>query len=205
MKSYVKALVFAVLFLFILGFVYPTVTSLITEHTLPFQSEGQPVKIDGHIYGSYLLAEAFNSSFFFQPRPSAIDYNLSESGAYDYSLGNPQMLNLTEKYLHQFMKENPGVNISEIPYAMISYSGSGLDPDIPLQGAIIQIPRISIALHNITNLSVKYLYSYLHSMVNRSKVQNFPFFGSYYVNVVRLNVNIIEFLLHGGYIKQSQI
>jgi len=48
-KSYVKALVFAVLFLFILGFVYPTVTSLITEHTLPFQSEGQPVKIDGHI------------------------------------------------------------------------------------------------------------------------------------------------------------
>ncbi|WP_297027431.1 potassium-transporting ATPase subunit KdpC [Thermoplasma sp.] len=205
MKSYTKAFVFAVLFLFILGFIYPTVTALITEHALPFQSEGQPVEIDGHIYGSYLLAEAFNSSFFFQPRPSAIDYNLSESGSYDYSLGNPAMLNLTEKYLHRFLSENPGVNISEIPYAMISYSGSGLDPDIPLQGAIIQIPRISIALHNITNLSISYLYSFLYSIVNSTKAQNFPFFGSYYVNVVHLNVDIIEFLLRDGYISRSQI
>ncbi|MGC8609411.1 MAG: potassium-transporting ATPase subunit KdpC [Thermoplasmata archaeon] len=193
-KSYMKAAVFAVLFMFLLGFVFPTVTSLITEKALPWQSEGQPIKIDGKIYGSYLLAQAFNSSIFFHPRPSAIDYNLSESGSSLYSLGNPKELNITEGYLNEFLKENPGINVSQIPSAMISVSDSGLDPDIPLAGALIQVNRVAIALNNSSGLSLSYVHSFLLSSINEDKVQNFPFFGSYYVNVVTLNVQIIEML-----------
>ncbi|BAB59643.1 K+-transporting ATPase C chain [Thermoplasma volcanium GSS1] len=200
-KSPLKALVISLVFLFVLGFLFPTVTSLITEKALPNQSEGQPIKIDGKVYGSYLLAEAFNSSIFFHPRPSAIGYNLSESGSYPYSLGNPEVLNLTEKYLDEFLKDNPGINASQIPYAMLSYSASGLDPNIPLQGALIQIPRISIALHSITNNSVSLWENYLNDLVNKYTTQNFPFFGSYYVNIMYLNVNILEYLMNNGYIK----
>ncbi len=194
MKSYMKAAVFAVLFMFLLGFVFPTVTSIISERSLPWQSQGEPIEIDGEVYGSYLLAQAFNASIFFQPRPSAIDYNLSESGSYPYSLGNPAELNLTEGYLKQFLKENPGINVSQIPSAMLEVSDSGLDPDIPLEGALIQVNRVVIALNNSSGLSLSYLHSFILDSINEDKAQNFPFFGSYYVNVDYLNVQIVKML-----------
>ncbi len=194
MKSYMKAAVFAVLFMFLLGFVFPTVTSIISERALPWQSQGDPIEIGGKVYGSYLLAQAFNASIFFHPRPSAIDYNLSESGSYSYSLGNPEEINLTEGYLKQFLKENPGINVSQIPSAMLEVSDSGLDPDIPLEGALIQVNRVVIALNNSSGLSLSYLHSFILESINEDKAQNFPFFGSYYVNVDYLNVQIVKML-----------
>ncbi len=203
-----KSAVFALVFLFLLGFVFPTVTAVITDKALPWQSDGDPVEINGTVYDSAMLARAFNNSFFFQPRPSAIEYNLSESGSTSYSLGNPALLNQTEALIQQFLRENPGINVSQIPYAMVSYSGSGLDPDIPLQGAIIQVPRIAASIHDlavknnvdISNLSIS---AFLNSTISSYKFQNFPIFGSYEVSVVSLNFAIINFMIGNGVISQS--
>lgn len=207
-SSLAKGFVLALVILFVIGFIFPTVASIVTEKALPWQSEGSPVKIDGKIYGSYLLSEAFNSSIFFQPRPSAIDYNMSDSGGYSYSIDNPQLLNLTKEYLNKFMAENPGINASEIPYAMISYSASGLDPNIPLEGATIQVQRISLALHHLSVnsknvLNESYLKDFLNGIVEKNAKQNFPFFGTYYVNTVTLNFEIISLLMQKGIISQS--
>ncbi len=193
-RKIVKAFAFAFVFLFILGFVYPTVMSEITQNVIPFQSEGSPVKINGTIYGSYLIADAFNASYFFHPRP---DNNNT------YAIDSNGTLNQTMKYIHQFQAENPGVNISQIPYAMVAYSASGVDPNIPILGAYDQASRIAHSLQNVSaakNVSLSYtaLMGLLDDRISQLEQVNFPIFGSYYVNTVSLNVWIIEYMQSEG-------
>lgn len=200
-RTFIKPVALAIVALFVMGFAFPTVMSVITEKALPNQSTGSPVKIGGKIYGSYLLAEAFNSSIFFQPRPSAISYNLSQTGGGSCSLDSSAMFNLTDKYIKEFEKENPGINLSQIPEGMVSFSGSGLDPNIPLQGATDQVNRISLSIHDLLenrslDIGVKNITNFLMSKINENKKQNFPFFGSYYVNTVFLNFAIIDYLMN---------
>ena len=193
-RKIAKIFAFAFVFLFILGFVYPTVMSEITQNVIPFQSEGSPVKINGTVYGSYLIADAFNASYFFHPRPDnnntyAIDYNGT--------------LNQTEKYIHQFQSENPGINISQIPYAMVAYSASGVDPNIPVLGAYDQVARIAHSLQNVSagrnvSLSLSSLEGLLENRISQLEQVNFPIFGSYYVNTVSLNVWIIQYMQSEG-------
>lgn len=183
------ALAFAILFL--LGFVYPTVTAEITQVALPFQSSGSPVEINGTVYGSYLLADAFNASYFFHPRPSASNM---------YPIDTNATLNQTEQYLQQFQSENPTINITDIPYAMVAYSASGQDPNIPVLGATDQVARIASSIHEVgmnasVNISVSDMEAQLTALIQHNEQRNFPIFGSYYVNTVALNVWIIDYLM----------
>jgi K+-transporting ATPase ATPase C chain len=65
-----------------------------------------------------------------------------------------------------------------------SQSASGVDPDITLQQAYLQIPRISnatgIAADSLTNI------------VNQNQEGTLWIFGSPYVNVLRLNLALIK-------------
>lgn len=193
-KRAIKAVAFAFVFLFVLGFVYPTVMSEITEHAIPFQSQGSPVKINGTVYGSYLIADAFNASYFFHPRPSANN---------TYAIDTNATLNQTLTYINQFRSENPGINLSQVPYAMVAYSASGVDPNIPILGAYDQVARIANSIQNVSaarniSLSVSSLESMLNSKISQLEQRNFPVFGSYYVNTVALNVYIINFMQNEG-------
>lgn len=189
-KRLLKAFGLAVVFLFILGFAYPTITAEITQLAIPYQSQGSPVEINGTVYGSYLLADAFNATYFFHPRPSANS---------TYSIDSNYTLNQTRDYISQFRAENPGINISQIPYAMVAYSASGLDPNIPVLGAMDQVPRIAQSIHQAAlnmsiNVSISSMESALTAQISADEHQNFPIFGSYYVNTVALNVWILNFM-----------
>lgn len=167
-------------------------------------ANGTPVKIDGKIYGSYLLAEAFNYSIFFQPRASATDYNLSSSAGFSWSLDNPVFLNQTRNLTIQFMKENNITNMSDVPSTMVLYSASGLDPDIPLSGALVQMPRVSSALAAFASNVTGYNWTeFVNKLVSENIRQNFPIFGSQYVNVVTMNFEIIRELISLGVISSS--
>jgi potassium-transporting ATPase KdpC subunit len=63
-------------------------------------------------------------------------------------------------------------------------SASGVDPDITLQDAYSQIPSIS----NATGIPV----SSLTSLVNRNQEGTLWIFGSPYVNVLRINIDLIK-------------
>ena len=63
-------------------------------------------------------------------------------------------------------------------------SASGVDPDITVQDAYSQIPRISAA----TDLSV----DLLQQLVNQNEEGKFWIFGTPYVNVLRLNLALIQ-------------
>lgn len=200
-KRALKAFAFAFVFLFVLGFVYPTVMSEITQNVIPFQSEGSPVKINGTVYGSYLIADAFNASYFFHPRPQNNN---------TYAIDSNGTLNQTLKYIHQFQAENPGVNLSQIPYAMVAYSASGVDPNIPILGAYDQVSRIAYSIQNVStasnvSLSTSSLESMLDTNIQDMEQRTFPVFGSYYVNTVQLNVWIIQFMQSEGILPAGMV
>ena len=66
----------------------------------------------------------------------------------------------------------------------VTLSASGVDPDITLQDAVSQIPRISRAT-NITQ-------SDLSTLVNQNIERTSFVFGDEYVNVLRLNLALIN-------------
>jgi len=63
-------------------------------------------------------------------------------------------------------------------------SASGVDPDITLQDAYLQIPRIS----NTTGIS----QDSLRTIVNENEEGTFWIFGSPYVNVLKVNLALIK-------------
>ena len=63
-------------------------------------------------------------------------------------------------------------------------SASGVDPDITVQDALSQVPRIS----SITGISA----NALEQIVNQNEEGTFWIFGSPYVNILRLNLVLMQ-------------
>ncbi|MGP6206744.1 potassium-transporting ATPase subunit C [Cuniculiplasma sp. SKW3] len=205
-----SSVIIMVIIILIVGFIIPSVTSLVAENLDPGSANGSQINLDGKIYGSYLLAQAFNRSYFFQARPSAINFNQSTSGAPECAPGTNASLNQTLQNIHKFEEMNPNVTLSQIPGEMVMDSASGLDPNIPLEGALIQEKRVEQAIINLgklknVSLSWNEVNSTINSLINESKSQDFPIFGSYYVNIMYLDVGIINFLMNHNILSKSSL
>jgi potassium-transporting ATPase KdpC subunit len=60
-----------ILMILIVGVAYPILVSVIGQYTLPYQSNGSLLTLDGKIVGSKLIAQEFKSPKFFHSRPSS--------------------------------------------------------------------------------------------------------------------------------------
>jgi K+-transporting ATPase ATPase C chain len=60
-----------ILMVVVTGIVYPLVLVAIGQSTLPYQSNGSLITINGKLIGSKLIAQEFKSPKFFHPRPSS--------------------------------------------------------------------------------------------------------------------------------------
>lgn len=96
---------------------------------------------DGQPVGSRLVAQAFTSPRYFHPRPSAVDYNAQGAAGSNLSPTNPALAERAAAIAASYgaTAESP------IPADLVTASGSGLDPDITLAGAVYQIPRVAAA------------------------------------------------------------
>ena len=57
--------------LVVTGIAYPLTIVVIGQSTLPYQSKGSLITINGEVIGSKLIAQDFKSPKFFHPRPSS--------------------------------------------------------------------------------------------------------------------------------------
>jgi len=69
------------------GVAYPLLVTAIGQTTLPYQSNGSQVVLNGTVVGSELISENFNSTKFFQPRNSTdsgsgVDPDITPAEAY---------------------------------------------------------------------------------------------------------------------------
>jgi len=140
-RSLVRAVLLFVLLAVVTGVVYPLAVTLIAGVAFPFQAHGSLITgDDGQVIGSVLIGQNSSAPFYFQGRPSATPltpYNASHSGGSNLGPTNPVLLEQVAERV-QALRE-AGV-AGPIPADLVMASGSGLDPHISLDAALVQVP-----------------------------------------------------------------
>ncbi len=174
----------------LVGLAYPLAMTGISQVIFPYQANGSQVKLNGKVVASAHVGQYFDQSQYFWGRPSAT------SPPYNPEASSPSNLGPTNKLLIQhikarvalLLKTTPGLKVNQIPASMVESSGSGLDPDITVQSALIQIPRITKA----TGIQSATLRRIVTQHIVRPQL---GIFGRSHVNVVDLNLAVFK-LLH---------
>lgn len=167
----------------LLGLLYPFVVTSLSEVVFPSQSRGSLVyDEDGTIVGSALVGQPFVGAEYFHGRPSAANYAPDQVSGSNLSPGNAT---LRERALHEAraIEERDGVTIGEIPVDLLAASGSGIDPHISPQAALVQALRVSRE-RNMSITEVKNAIS--------SATENGGIVGQPAVNVLKLNLALDE-------------
>jgi len=180
MKQIKTAVLIFVIFTVFLGVVYPLVITGISQLTFPTQANGDIIKINGTVLGSELIGQDFNSSKYFQGRPSFIDYNSSTSGGTNWGPTNQKLIGNVSERIGQLKSENNLPINSTVPADLVLSSASGLEGYIYVDSAMIQVPRIA-SVRGISESEVKQL-------IENKKENTFFGFGQEIVNVLKLNI-----------------
>jgi K+-transporting ATPase ATPase C chain len=146
MRAHLRpAVVMILLFTLITGIAYPLLVTGVAGVLLPFQAEGSLVRgAGGRVIGSALIAQGFAAPGDLHPRGSAAGtgWDATASGGTNLGPMDPKLIARVAADAAALAKTNPGVSI---PADAVTYSGSGLDPDITPANAAFQAPRIAAA------------------------------------------------------------
>jgi K+-transporting ATPase ATPase C chain len=144
----------------------------------PNQGKGETLSVNGKVIGYQKIGQKFDKSNYFWGRPSAVDYNAAGSAGSNKGPSNADYLALVQKRIDTLLLVHPYLKKSDIPSDMVTASGSGLDPNISPQGALIQVKRVAKE-RKLDETKVKNL---VESKINTAVV------GPETVNVLELNV-----------------
>src|SRR5215204_4845604 len=144
-------LVFMIFFMII----YPILIWLPAQWA-PGKGKGEMVVLNNKTVGWKLLGQKFTGDKYFWSRPSAVDYNAAGSGGSNKGPSNPDYLKTVQDRIDTFLAHNPGVDKKDIPSDLVTASGAGLDPHLSVQGADVQVKRVSTA-RNLGEEKVKAL------------------------------------------------
>ena len=111
----------------------------------PGQGEGVQVHQNGRLVGFANVGQRFDKPEYFSSRPSAVSYHADGSAGSNKGPSNPDYLKVVQARLDTFLLKNPGVKPADVPAELLTASGSGLDPDLSPQGALVQVPRVAKA------------------------------------------------------------
>jgi K+-transporting ATPase ATPase C chain len=140
----------------IVGVAYPLAVTLVAQAFLRHQADGSMITVNGRVVGSAIIGQSFTDANgaplpqWFQPRPSAAGaapgYNAMASGASNLGPSNEALVTAIEQRREAVAAFNH-VAPSMVPPDAVTASGSGLDPDISVAYADIQIDRVAAARH----------------------------------------------------------
>lgn len=182
-----RGLLFTVVTMLLLGGVYHVVLWGIGRVLFASQAEGSLIrKADGTVVGSRLIAQKFTKPEYFQPRPSAVDYNAASTGGSNYGPSNPDHLKAVQERLDAITKLE-GVGASQVPSEMVTASGAGLDPHIPPAAAELQAARVAQA----RGVPVERVRELVRA---HTEPPTFGFLGRARVNVLELNLALDQSL-----------
>jgi K+-transporting ATPase ATPase C chain len=91
---------------------YPLALWAVGQGLFRSQAQGSLVQDDrGQVRGSRLIAQKFSDDRFFQPRPSAVDYNASASGASNWAASNPLLRDRAARQLGPVARYEDGKRV----------------------------------------------------------------------------------------------
>jgi len=135
---------FAFVILVGFGFLYSLAGTGIGRVLFPHQATGSLVLVDGTPRGSSLVAQPFVDARYFQPRPSAGNYDPMAAAGSNLARSNPDLRARMAK-LRQEVARRDGISPDQVPAELVTMSGSGMDPHLSPQGAQVQIARVARA------------------------------------------------------------
>jgi K+-transporting ATPase ATPase C chain len=94
---------------------YPLALLGIGQTLFRDKADGSMVRnVDGKAIGSRLIAQAFKGEQYFQPRPSAADYNAAASGATNWGASNPLLRDRVAQSLGPIVKYAKGPKLGKL-------------------------------------------------------------------------------------------
>ena len=185
MKKYIlQSLRLTAVLMVLLCVIYPLIVAFAGSFSKG-NGGGEKVTKNGKVVGYARLGQSFTKPEYFWGRPSAVGYNAAGSGGSNKGPSNADYLKQVSDRIDTLIKYNPGLRKADIPADMVTASGSGLDPNISEQGAIIQIKRIA-AIRNIDEKKVAEL------VVQNTQGPLLGLLGPTSVNVLKLNLALDE-------------
>jgi K+-transporting ATPase ATPase C chain len=178
MKNIFSILKLTLFMVVLLAVIYPMAIFGIAQFA-PNKGKGETISVNGKVVGYQKIGQKFEKPNYFWGRPSAVDYNAAGSGGSNKGPSNADYLALVQKRIDTFLIVHPYLKKSEIPSDMVTASGSGLDPNISPEGALIQVKRVA----KERKLSEEKVKALVESKINRPAVM-----GTSMVNVLELNV-----------------
>lgn len=189
--QFIIAIKFLLVMTVLTGIIYPVVMTGIAQVGFHSKANGSLIMKDGKAVGSILLGQKFDSSIYFWSRPSAVNYNPIPSGASNFGPTSEALRRLVNARREIFAKSNSITDLSLVPKEMIFSSGSGLDPQISPESALLQVNRIVKARNFTENQKIALLMEIKAITLN----PQFYVLGESRINVLQLNLmldNIAE-------------
>jgi len=162
---------------------YPLFIRAVAFFIAPGRGNGQEVRAHGRLVGFRQVGQSFTLDRYFQDRPSAVGYNAAGSGASNLGPSNPDLLKGVLQRADTIEAHNPGLTRAGIPADLLTASGSGLDPDITPEAALVQVTRIA----RIRNLPQDSLVALVHRCTTPPLA---GCLGPATVNVLELNLKL---------------
>ena len=158
----------------ITGVMYPLAVTGIAQLAFPEQANGSLIYgPDGQVQGSALIAQDFSGGTWFHPRPSAGAFATVASAASNLAPSNPALAKRVKASASELAVAGQG----PVPLALLTTSGSGLDPHLPPEAIRYQLARVAAA-RGVSEKTVEQLVT---------KHIEQPLVGPPVVNVLLLN------------------
>ncbi len=165
------------------GIAYPLVVTGIAQTIFPERANGSLKVVDGKERGSRLIGQPFSAPGYFWSRPSATSpapYDASGSTGSNLGPTNPALVTAVHDRVATLRQADPTLT-ELIPVDLVTTSGSGLDPDISVAAALVQVNRVAAA----RGVPAERLRQLVQAL---SQGRTLGFLGEPRVNVLLLNL-----------------
>lgn len=191
-RQYWVALRALLIFTMVLGIAYPLVVTGVGQLVASAQANGSPVTSGGKVVGSALIGQGFVDKKgnplpqWFQSRPSAAGNGWDAGASSGSNLGpnNADLLKSIEQR-KQTIETVDGVAAGRIPADAVTASGSGLDPHISPEYALLQVDAVAKA----RGIAADTVRALVQSHIQQ---RDLGYLGEPTVNVLQLNIALAE-------------
>jgi K+-transporting ATPase ATPase C chain len=139
------AVLLFVVFSVLTGLVYPLFITGVVQVAMPERASGSLIVVDGKVVGSELIGQMFTDPGYFHGRPSAVGYSANSSGASNLGPSSTKLMEQVSQRVAEVRSENNLPPDTSVPADLVLASGSGLDPHISPDAALIQVKRVAKA------------------------------------------------------------
>jgi K+-transporting ATPase ATPase C chain len=163
---------------------YPLIVFGISQLLFPDQANGSLiVDRNGTVRGSKLLGQNFSDPKYFHPRPSSAGngYDAANSGGSNLGPTSQKLKDTIQDRIKAYRAENNLNDTEPVPADAVTASGSGLDPEISVSNAELQVSRVAKA-RGLTEDKVRELVQ------RNTHGRDLGVFGDPGVNVLQLNL-----------------